>query len=46
MSHRHRTRGDVVEGRFGAVVSQPEQATERDDPGQLRQPDEREELPK
>jgi hypothetical protein len=42
----HRTRGNVVEGRLCAAVGQPEQTNDRDDPGQLRQPDEREELPK
>jgi hypothetical protein len=42
----HRTRGNVAEGRLTATVSQPEQTTNCDDPGQLCQPDEREELPK
>jgi hypothetical protein len=42
----HRTRGNVVEGRLSAAVGQPEQTNDRDDPGELRQPDEREEFPK
>src|SRR5882757_5275365 len=42
----HRTRNNVVEGYLSAAASQPEQTTDRDDPGQLRQPDEGEELPK
>src|SRR6266700_1494152 len=42
----HRTRGNVIEVRLSAAVIQPEQTTDRDDPGHLRQPGEREELPK
>jgi hypothetical protein len=42
----HRTRGYVVEVPLSAAIDPPEQTTDSDDPGQLRQPDERKELPK
>jgi len=41
----HRSLRQVVEGRIAAVVGQPEQASNSNDPSQLRQPDEAEELP-
>src|SRR6267154_5385284 len=42
----HWTRGNVIEVHLSAAVMQPEQTTDGDDPGHLRQPGEREELPK